>query len=131
MITDENSFSSSRDSGKGNAGQYLPWQGPYRRSAPPALAFVPPDNSTMTSMRSLVSLGLRLGSAVCVLTALLGAPAIGATVVRTMVYHQLTTFTNGVQGTTRPLMLSANGQKMVFPRVVWLAPQQSRLHRQF
>jgi hypothetical protein len=78
-------------------------------------------------MKSFVSLRLRLGAGVCLLTALLGAPAIGATVVRTMVYHQLSTFTNnGVVGTARPLMVSANGQKMVFSRP-WYGTPRSNL----
>jgi hypothetical protein len=63
----------------------------------------------------------------CVAT-LIGAPIYGATVLRTIAYHQLTTFTNpGAVALNHSLIVSADARKIAFARPYYGGPSRSNL----
>ena len=56
------------------------------------------------------------------------APALGATVLRTLAYHQLTEFTNdGVVANNHSLVISSDGRRIAFARPYYGTPSRSNL----
>ncbi len=65
---------------------------------------------------------------ISILAALVSAPPLGAAVLRTLVYHQITQFTNNYVSVGRTAVLSADGRTIAFARPCYSSPRSNLIY---
>jgi hypothetical protein len=65
---------------------------------------------------------------ISIFAALVSAPPLGAAVLRTLGYHQITQFTNNYVSVGRTVVLSADGSKIAFARPCYSSPSNNLIY---
>jgi len=113
------------------------------RAVPFSLTFLPLcDPLDLNSLSNQISRLMKLGTfnpskrasilLIATLAVLVSAPSLGAAVLRTLAYHQITQFTNNfIYYGGRTVVLSADGRKIGSPSLLLISDEQSCLLGEF